>query len=229
MILGLFCGWGLAVVVSVIGLVRRVGDTCGGGYSRTVVELLERNWSGGGSFGTIEVVELGVVAGDVALVASTVVALVRVAKPCVGEERGRGRGRILRMLFGLFCCGCCAGTWITVVVGNIPVVFAVVERVRDFSASGAGSGGKGRDGDGDGRTGCFPCRELDMRHARADAGTGRDVALGGSCCGADELTEARSDGFDGGDTRFSSRKYAFQRSRYLRLYFSSVSMAWCLS
>ena len=48
-----------------------------------MVGLLERGWSGGGSFGTFKAVEATVVSGEAVMVGSTVVVLVRVARPFV--------------------------------------------------------------------------------------------------------------------------------------------------
>ena len=67
---------------------RGVGGACGGGYSKTVVGLIDRGWSGGGSFGTCKAVEVAVVSGEAAMVASTMVVLFRVARPFVGVGLG---------------------------------------------------------------------------------------------------------------------------------------------
>ena len=53
------------MICGVVGMVRWVGGACGGGYSKTVVGLIvDRGWSGGGSFGTFEAVEVAVVSGE---------------------------------------------------------------------------------------------------------------------------------------------------------------------
>ena len=69
-------------------MVRWVGGACGGGYSKTVVGLIDRGWSGGGSFGTFEAVEAAVLSGEVVMVASTVMVLFRVARLVVSFGLG---------------------------------------------------------------------------------------------------------------------------------------------
>ena len=43
-----------------------VGSACEAGYSKTVVGLIERGWSGRGSLGTVKAVEVAVVSEEVA-------------------------------------------------------------------------------------------------------------------------------------------------------------------
>ena len=43
-----------------------VGSACEAGYSKTVVGLIERGWSSGGSLETVKVVEVAVVSEEVA-------------------------------------------------------------------------------------------------------------------------------------------------------------------